>query len=614
MNCKFFTIVFWMWVFLHALPGRAQAQSCQPLVDWEFHPHYTLSGHAANYPGKQVVQPQSGFERVKMLGNPIVFYGMYPTQRITDIEAPPLMIDQAFTVNLSFLHHVNTPVGAIIRSTTDQNQQDFWLVGIYDKEIIFQLHSHQFGVQEIVSDVPQGYKKYWRQILAVKDDDAIRLYINGELVASKSLPDHATFTFGKRMEVAGYFENEPFMKVDNLFKRLSVYDCALQGADAKRSFQNLKEQVDRGALFENTFHFSAGPYLHLATQNSMNIIWETDRPTRSIVRYGTGIPLTDSVETDSVDFIHEVTIPDLDPQTLYYYEVASIDGRDSVCSSGILTFNTAVESSSPVSFCILGDTESRPHINQQLGNEIWEERPNFILHLGDITDGGMLGHKFQWNHEYFTGITPVASRIPVFPVPGNGEGDLFWYKKYHRLPGDEAYYQFSYGNMDFFMLNSNDNPSLKKGGEQYAWLEQALKESSAEWKIVAHHHCPVSSDEDDFGNTWQGRKSTEGDPKFDDLKELYETNDIDVVFYGHVHAYERSWPLVDGRVDEDGVVYVQSGGGGGNLEDFVPYHAAFSNRVQRGHHYCRVDVNGSTLYFKMFDLEGKLLDFFEIEK
>lgn len=56
MNCKFFTIGFWIWVFLHALPGRAQAQSCQPLRDWEFHPHHTLAGHAENYPGMQVVQ------------------------------------------------------------------------------------------------------------------------------------------------------------------------------------------------------------------------------------------------------------------------------------------------------------------------------------------------------------------------------------------------------------------------------------------------------------------------------------------------------------------------------------------------------------------------------
>ena len=143
----------------------------------------------------------------------------------------------------------------------------------------------------------------------------------------------------------------------------------------------------------------------------------------------------------------------------------------------------------------------------------------------------------------------------------------------------------------------------------------SLSKSTATWKFVAHHHCPVSSDENDFGDTWKGKKSTQGDPRFDDLKKLYESSGIDVVFYGHVHAYERSWPIKEGKVDKkDGVIYIMSGGAGGHLEDFAPTHSWFANKTQRGNHFCKIDIQGNDFYFKMYDLEGRLRDYLELKK
>nr|MBX2875460.1 metallophosphoesterase [Saprospiraceae bacterium] len=313
--------------------------------------------------------------------------------------------------------------------------------------------------------------------------------------------------------------------------------------------------------------------------------------------------------------IQELRLEGLQTATPYYYEVEAIDENGEQMKSGRLTFSTAVAQEDAFSFCILGDTESRPHINQQLGKMVWGERPNFIMHLGDVTDGGKEPHKFQWTQEYFTGITPVASRIPVFPVPGNGESDLYWYNRYHALPEPESYYSFTFGNAEFFMLNSNERQELQLGGKQYEWLKNALEASTSQWKFVAHHHCPISSDENDFGDTWAGKESERGDPRFDDLKRLYEQFEVDVVFYGHVHAYERSWPLKDGQIDQEkGVIYLKSGGAGGNLEDFTPTRSFFTRKVQHGHHYCLVDIYQGKFSFKMFDLDGRLKDFFELEK
>lgn len=604
---------------LTIIPGLSGAQSSanQIIGDWTFHPNYTLYRNAENYPGNKIVPPKSRFQRFKTLGDPIIFYEQNPTERLTDFLAPSKLPASTFTIELWLLNHVNLPIGAMISARGKQLvNAPSWLLGYYGNEVVFQTNTEHSGSQIVAHQLKKrGWKKYWGHLVGTYDGDSLKLYLNGALLGTTPSQGELLLPDDVQVELSSYLSQEPYMKTSNLVKAARLYNYALSENEIQQRLSLLQEKVEAGHLFQDTFHFNAGPYLHFATQNSINILWETDRLATATIKYGTTWPLKDEIELNKPAYIQEVTLNDLQAGTPYYYQIIATSTDGSEMDSGILTFGTAVPDSAAFSFCIIGDTESRPHINHRLGEMIWEERPNFLMHLGDITDGGMENHKFEWNYEYFTGITAAASRIPVFPVPGNGESDLYWYKRYHRLPASEAYYSFKYGNAEFFMLNSNDNQSLQKGGEQYEWLKSQLAASTAKWKIVAHHHCPVSSDENDYGDTWKGNISNQGDLKFDDLKPLYESADVDIVFYGHVHAYERSWPIKDGQVDQkNGVIYIQSGGGGGNLEDFTPTHSWFSTKTQRGNHYCKVDVHSGTLSFKMYDIDGKMKDFLELKK
>jgi hypothetical protein len=209
-------------------------------------------------------------------------------------------------------------------------------------------------------------------------------------------------------------------------------------------------------------------------------------------------------------------------------------------------------------------------------------------------------------------MNQLLGRIPMFPVPGNGESDLYWYRQYHAMPLPPERYRFRYGNAEFFMLDSNR--SLGPGSEPYAWLDQQLADSTASWKFVAHHHPVYSSDEDDHGDSFRGPSSL-GDENPRSAVPLYEKHGVDIVFYGHIHAYERTWPMAGGSINEQrGVRYIQTGGGGGNLENFTPTRNPFSSKLHRGHHYCLVSIHNRTLRFQMFDLEGRLRDMFEVRK
>lgn len=411
--------------------------------------------------------------------------------------------------------------------------------------------------------------------------------------------------------------NEPYMSLENLFKGIRIYDYALEPFAIASMLEERKAFIERGELIPGKLHFNAGPYLHMATTESINIVWETPQPSTAVIEYGTSVPLQNTLRLDDAKTIHEATLSGLAPDTPYFYRVKAFSGQETI-ETGPLTFKTASIPGEPIRFAVMGDPEARPHINDHLAGLIWNERPDFMLQLGDLTDGGKQPHKFQWNHEYFMGLTQLNSRLPVYPVPGNGEGDLHWYARYHKLPSPdpkgEGYYTFTYGDIQFFMLDSNrSEEDFKPGGAQFEWLKGEFEQSTAKWKIAAHHHPTYTSDENDYGNTWE-TTSAMGDLRVRRITDLYERFGVDVVFFGHLHTYERTLPIRNNRADPSGVVYIQAGGGGGNLEDFSPTPSWFSGKTHRGHHYVMCYQFGDTLEIRMYNDRQAMIDIFTIEK
>jgi len=201
-------------------------------------------------------------------------------------------------------------------------------------------------------------------------------------------------------------------------------------------------------------------------------------------------------------------------------------------------------------------------------------------------------------------------------VIGNHEKDSHWYYDYFALPKPEYYYTFHYGNAQFFMLDTNR--PLKPGSEQYVWLEKELAASKATWKIAAHHHPCFSSDEDDYGDHVKGKSIGiygYGHPNAKQAIALYEKYGVDVVFNGHIHVYERTWPILNMAINlKKGVRYITSGGGGGHLESPAPQRTWFSLHVNKAYHYCHTVVFDRNLVFKAYEIEGRLFDTFEMTK
>lgn len=364
--------------------------------------------------------------------------------------------------------------------------------------------------------------------------------------------------------------------------------------------------------------FLVMPYLQYSTQSSMTVLWETREEATTMVEYGEALlgasspNLSQSVKVEGMRQMHEVVLPELKAETNYFWRATSQTAAGVRVMSPVYSFKTAVKDSTAFMFALIGDTQRNddtPWAWSVISKQVWRTRPNFIVLAGDLVDWGP--SKEDWTGHFFPGGYPLMARIPMFTVLGNHEGDADFYYQYMANPRPEYYYSFTYGNAEFFMIDSNRD--LSEGSEQYNWLDQALAKSAAVWKIVVHHHPPYSSDSDDHGNTYTGLSTLGTHAR--NLVPLLDKYHVDFDLFGHTHLYERSWPLTNDRINEkDGTIYINSGGAGGYVEAFAPTRSWFTLEQREGHHFCTFAIYDHSLVFKAIDYEGRVFDAFELRK
>lgn len=535
-----------------------------------------------------------------------IFYSSGLNQLVSGVYKPFDVSEDFFTnpfaIEFLMLDHVNQPIGMEAIWTDGSSPQVIF--EIFDNKI--QLQAKQDKDWISTSQSAEYFKKYWTHIIINFDGIKSTVFVQGKKTMELGVD---IFKYPSDFYLRSFMTNEPYMQLQDFLKQIAIYQGAMDTAMIKERFDNIENQIHSGKLFPEKFHLMAGPYLSHIQEDAVQIVWETDEPSKTTVHFGEKLPLVNKISVPSNEStIKSMELIGLKPGTTYYYQVELESNQGEKIITPVLTFQTVKVKNEPFMFGIISDTESRPHINHKVGELLWDERPDFLIHLGDLTDGGKKDHKFEWTMEYFQGIGPLTSRIPIATVPGNGDADLFWYSQYHPHSGEKGYYRFDYGEASFWMLNSNLKKELQVGGEQYNWLYEELNISSSKWKFVVLHHAPYTSDEDDYGDTWAG-PGNQGDKQLRDLVDLMESQLVDMVFYGHLHTYMRSHPIKGGKVDVvNGVTYIQAGGTGGNLEDNAPTRTWFAAKNFRGFHYCTVQVVGEKLELRTYDLNGSLID------
>jgi len=224
--------------------------------------------------------------------------------------------------------------------------------------------------------------------------------------------------------------------------------------------------------------------------------------------------------------------------------------------------------------------------------------PNFYLHLGDLVQEPT---NFAWT-EFFNIESSLINIKPIYPTIGNHEEYHESKSFYYRLDDfshlvstsdphlvkpmqlNQPWYSFDWGNAHFVSLRLDyDNYNLQgedcdPGSIQYQWLENDLASTDKPWKIVFFHVQIYSTNSQSSAERREMRSY---------LHPLFKKYNVDLVLGGHDHYYER--------VEKDGIIYIESGGGDNRREPPPAVSQVPRKSVSIKNHIVKININGDSL-------------------
>lgn len=346
-------------------------------------------------------------------------------------------------------------------------------------------------------------------------------------------------------------------------------------------------------------------------------------------------------------------------------------------------------------FVVVGDIGAETVDQKKLALQMHLAKPDFVAVPGDIVyENGLISEyktKFWpiYNAEKADSLgAPLLRSVPFIAAVGNHDTDgrdldskpdglayyLYFSQPHNGLKDKEGSailpvlkgseenkkaflqaagsnypqmtnFSFDYGNAHWTVIDANTYMDWTDASI-LDWVAKDLENSKdATWHFVMFHHPGFNSSREHFEQQHMRL-----------LAPVFEKGGVDIVFNGHVHNYQRTYPmsflpdrkgtlliggrenkLIRGRVvngkwvldkkfdgfrnsKAKGVLYVVTGAGGQELynpeqendpDSWQKFTAKFISTV---HTLSVVDIQGKTLTLKQIDTEGKEVDSFHLTK
>ena len=281
-----------------------------------------------------------------------------------------------------------------------------------------------------------------------------------------------------------------------------------------------------------------------------------------------------------------------------------ITRRQAIISLGAITAGALIKPTSifcsnnvkeKITFAVIGDFGTGEADEFGVAKKMFETHTQspfeFVLTTGDnIYQNGSGRHFVKKFEEPFAGL--IKAQVPFYASLGNhdvqeGRQDQTNYPLFNM--GGNNYYTISKGNglVDFFMLDTTDF-----GLTQTSWLENALRNSKAKWKIAAFHH-PLYSSAKNHGSDMKLRAK---------IEPMFTRYGVKVVFTGHDHIYERVKL-------QQGIQHFITGAGGKTRRGDVDMKSEIrAATFDKDNHFMLLELDENEIAFKAISETGEVVD------
>ncbi|KAM5559513.1 putative purple acid phosphatase 20 [Rosa sericea] len=310
-------------------------------------------------------------------------------------------------------------------------------------------------------------------------------------------------------------------------------------------------------------------HISLVGEDKMRVSWMTKNPSPATVEYGTSPGAYSSSATGSTTSysyllyhsgeFHHVDIGPLTANSVFYYRCGSSPGPE-------FSFKTP-PAAFPLTFAVAGDLGQTEWTNETL-QHISKSPYDVLLLPGDLSYADFKQN--LWD-SFGRLVQPLASQRPWMVTEGNHEVEKIpvvhsepftAYNARWRMPFEQSgsesnlYYSFNVAGVHVIMLGSYTD--FDPASSQYKWLQADLAKvdrGRTPWVVVFIHAPWYNSNEAHQG------ESESIDMK-SSMEELLYKGRVDLIFAGHVHAYERFTRVYKDKADDCGPVHITIGDGG----------------------------------------------------
>jgi len=251
-------------------------------------------------------------------------------------------------------------------------------------------------------------------------------------------------------------------------------------------------------------------------------------------------------------------------------------------------------------FAVIGDYGDAGEPVADVAALVKSWNPEFIITTGDNNypsgeaetidvNIGQYFHEFIFPYSGSYGDGADSNRF--FPSLGNHDWQATGaqpYIDYFTLPHNERYYDFVWGPVHFFAVDSDhrEPDGRRADSVQAEWIREQMLASTAPWQIVYMHHPPYSS-------------SSRGPVEV--MQWPYKAWGADMVVAGHDHFYER--------LIVDNLSYLVNGAGGRtSLDSFGTPIPGSRVRFNNDHGAMDVLACPDEITFEFVTREGIVID------